>query len=126
MSADITELMTYANNLEQAVTTAEPELRKVTERGALNIKRNSQARLRGISRRHYLKHYYRSLSYDVDDDGLGAEIGPDASKLQGKMGRGVEFGSVHTPPFPHLNPSLDEEEPKYLDQVSRVLIEALK
>lgn len=126
MSADASEVFAYAEHLDQAITTAEPELRRVTERGALNIKRNSQARLRGISRRHYLKHYYRSLSYDMDDDGLGAEIGPDASKLQGGMGRGVEFGSVHTPPFPHLFPSLDEEEPKYLDQVSRVLVQALR
>lgn len=126
MSADITELMAYANRLEQAITTAEPDLRKITERGAFNIKRLAQARLRGISRRHYLKHYYRSLSYDLDDDGLGAEIGPAASKLQGGMGRGVEFGSVHTPPFPHLYPSLDEEEPRYLDQVSRALIRALR
>lgn len=126
MSADASEVFAYANHLEQAITTAEPELAKITERGALNIKRNSRGRLRGISRRHYLKHYYRSLSYDVDDDGLGAEIGPDASKLQGKMGRGVELGSVHTQPFPHLFPSLDEEEPKYLDQVSRAIIKALK
>lgn len=126
MSADASEVFAYANHLEQAITTAEPELKKVTERGAFNIKRNSQRRLSGISRRHYLKHYYRSLSYDVDDDGLGADIGPDAAKLQGGMGRGVEFGSVHTPPFPHLYPSLDEEEPKYLDQVSRALIKALK
>lgn len=126
MTADASQVYAYANRLEQAITTAEPDLRKITERGALNIKRNSQARLRGISRRHYLKHYYRALSYDMDDDGLGAEIGPDASKLQGKMGRGVEFGSVHTPPFPHLNPSLDEEEPKYLDQVSRALVRALR
>lgn len=126
MSADASEVFAYANHLEQAITTAEPDLKKITERGALNIKRNSQARLRGISRRHYLKHYYRSLSYDLDDDGLGAEIGPDASKLQGGMGRGVEFGSVHTPPFPHLNPSLDEEVPKYLDQVSRAIIKALR
>jgi hypothetical protein len=126
MSADASEVFAYANHLEQAITTAEPELRKVTERGAFNIKRNSQRRLSGISRRHYLKHYYRALSYDMDDDGLGADIGPDASKPQGKMGRGVEFGSVHTQPFPHLFPSLDEEEPKYLDQVSRAIIQALK
>lgn len=126
MSADTSELLAYARHLEFAVTDAEPELRKITERGALNIKRNSQARLRGLSRRRYLKHYYRSLSYDMDDDGMGAEIGPDASKPQGGMGRGVELGSVHTPPFPHLFPSLDEEEPKYLDQVSRALIKALR
>lgn len=122
---DISELLDYARHLETAIDRAEPQLSKVVERGALNVKRGAQSRLSGISRRHYLKHYYRSLGYDMLNP-LEAEVGPDPGHLQGKMGRGVEFGSAHTPPFAHLLPAADEEEPRFGQQALNILWRSLK
>lgn len=124
--ADASELLAYAHQLEHSVTNAEPELSKVVERGALNVKRGAQTLLRSWSQRHYLKHYYRSLSYDMDNDGLGAEIGPDSAKLQGGMGRGVELGSANTRPSPHLFPAFDMEAPRFEEQAARALRRALR
>jgi len=112
VSADITELLSYANHLDYAVERAEPALSKVVERGANNVKRDSRTILASYSRFAYLKHYPRSFSFDMIGK-LEAEVGPDAAKKQGKMGRGVEFGSVHTDPMPHWFPAAALEEPRF-------------
>lgn len=125
MNADISELLAYANQLDHAVTNAEPQLSKVVERAAFNVKRGAQSRLTGLSRRRYLKHYYRSISYDMLEP-LEAEVGPDPGHLQGKMGRGVEFGSAHTPPFPHLLPAADEEGPRFGKQAVDILLKSMR
>jgi hypothetical protein len=54
------------------------------------------------------------------------EIGPDSNKLQGGLGRLLENGSVNNPPYPHLSPALDLEEPKfarYLEELGVKLLE---
>lgn len=125
MNSDASELLAYARHLDNAFGLAEPELSKVVERGALNVKRDAQTLLRTHSRRRYLQHYYRSISYDMLGP-LEAEVGPDASKLQGGMGRGVEFGSAHTGPAPHLLPAFEEEQPRLLEQATNAVWWALK
>lgn len=125
MSADISELLAYAQHLDTAIDRAEDDLFKVVERGALNVKRGAQSRLSGLSRRRYLKHYPRAITYDMVGP-LEAEVGPDASKPQGGMGRGVEFGSVHTQPFAHLLPAADEEEPRFGEQSLGILLRSLR
>jgi hypothetical protein len=125
VTADISELLAFAGHLDSAVSRAEPDLSKVVERGANNVKRGAQLRLSGQSRRRYLKHYPKSFSYDMLDP-LDAEVGPDSAKPQGGMGRGVEFGSVHTGPLPHWLPAADEEEPKFVDQALRAWVRSLK
>jgi len=112
VSADISELLAYANHLDYAVERAEPALSKVVERGANNVRRDARSILSGYSRRAHLKHYPSSFSYDMIGK-LEAEVGPDSSKPQGGMGRGTEFGSVHTKPMPHWMPAADLEEPRF-------------
>lgn len=125
MIVNASEVHRYANQLEHAVDNLEPEFEQITERGALNVKRGAQELLRLYFRRRYLVHYYRSISYDMDGP-LAAEIGPDASKPQGKMGTGVELGSKNTPPAPHMFPALDKEEPRYRDQLLRAFVRGLR
>jgi hypothetical protein len=122
---DASDLHRYANQIDHAVTNLEPEFERITERAALNVKNESRRLLRLYFRRRYLKHYYRSIGYDMDGP-LVAEIGPDASMPQGKMGPGVEFGSKNTPPAPHMFPALDKEDPKYRDQILRAYVRGLK
>lgn len=125
MSADISEVLAYAHQVERAVADAEPELEKIVEQSATNVQRGAKRRLRSWSRGRYLKHYPRSITHEMVDE-LEAEVGPDASMKQGGMGRGVEFGSVHTPPAPHLLPAADEEEPKFGKRAADVLWKQLK
>lgn len=125
MSADISEVLAYAHQLEHAVTRAEPELEKIVERSALNVQRGAKRRIKSWSRGRYLKHYPRSITNEMVDT-LEAEVGPDASRKQGGMGRGVEFGSVHTAPAPHLLPAADEEEDKFGRHAANALWKQLK
>lgn len=122
---DASEVYQYANQLEHAITNLEPTFEKITERGANNIVRDSRATLRLYIRGRYLKHYPKSINYNMDGP-LAAEIGPDASKPQGRMGTGVELGSRNTAPMPHLFPALDKEEPRYRDQLLRAYVRGLK
>lgn len=49
------------------------------------------------------KHYPDSIDSEVafGPDGISVDIGPNASKPQGSMGAGFEFGSINQPP--HLD-----------------------
>lgn len=120
MSANVRELLDYARHLDYFPERVEPPASRVIERGANNVKRNSRQAIAGSARELYLKHYGRSITYDMDGP-LAAEIGPDKSKPQGGMGRGVEFGSSNTPPIPHLLRTGEDEGialAKYLTDVS--------
>lgn len=125
MIVDKSEVDAYANQLDTVITSLTPEFEQITERGALNIKRESQSLLRLYFRRRYLKHYYNAISYDMISP-LEAEIGPDGTKPQGKMGPGVEFGSKNTAPAPHMFPALAKETPNYINQVLRAYVNGLK
>lgn len=117
-----------ARDLKQAADKAMPEIERVTERGAYNIRRDARRNVRASSRGLYLKHYPRSIGYDVESgsDWVEAEIGPETDKPQGGMGRGVEFGSSNTAPTPHLFPAFDAELPRYEKQLARAIHRALR
>jgi len=118
-TVDASEVYRYAAHIGSVMDRVEPEAAKVVERAALNVKRAAQQAMRGHVRGRYLKHYGRSITYDMLEPTV-AEIGPDSAMPQGGMGRGVEFGSAHTPPMPHLIRSGEDEMPnleKWIDQV---------
>ncbi len=89
------------------------------ERGAATARANA----RQTSGTHG-RHYPRSITWDrlTVPDGVAAEFGPDASKKQGSMGAGFEYGSVNQT-TPHLdnNRAADAEEPRFLAAVNGVL-----
>lgn len=89
-----------------------PKGKRVLGRGALNIKKGAQARVRGIK---HAPAYPRSIGYDTVWVGaLGrAEIGPDKDKRQGALGNILEYGTVKNPPYAHLGPALDYEGPNF-------------
>lgn len=121
----MSELLAYASHVATTVERCEDDLSKVVERGALNVKRGAQERVRAGSRGRYLPHYPKAIGYDMLGK-LEAEVGPDASKLQGGMGRGVEFGSVHTGPLAHMLPAADEEEPRFGDQIGGIVARSMR
>jgi hypothetical protein len=89
--------------------------KKIVGKGCLNIKRGAQRVIKEHSKRGYLPHYPRAISYDVTarSADISGEVGPDAAKLQGGLGRLLEDGSVNNAPIPHLSPSLDDELPRF-------------
>jgi hypothetical protein len=94
--------------------------KKIVGQGCLNIKKDAQRIIRANSPRGYLPHYPRAISYEVTGrtaDIVG-EIGPDAAKLQGGLGRIIEFGTVNNAPIPHLVPALDAELPRFEQHVA--------
>ena len=122
MGAHSTGLVEIAAHLDKAATTILEQGKKVVGQGCLNIKRDAQRIIRAASHRGYLPHYPRSISYDVKaaGDSVIGEIGPDRAKLQGGLGRLIEYGSQNNAPIPHLNPALDAELPKFTRYASEL------
>lgn len=119
MGIDTRDVEAFAARLRGAPDRLAAEAKRVTSRGALNIKVEAQRRVRDATSgpgRTHLPHYPRAITYNVRTgrDWVRADIGPETARLQGGMGRGVEFGSRRTPPIPHLFPALDGEEPAYV------------
>lgn len=120
-----------SEDLRKAVENAIPDAKKIAGKGALKVKKEAQRIIRERSRRGYLPHYPRAISYDVDAHGaiVTAEIGPKSEKLQGGLGRLIEEGSVNNAPIPHLSPALDAEENtfySYMEELGEKLLEGEK
>lgn len=115
MGAKSQGLKELAADLQKAAAEVEERGKRIVGQGCLHIKRDAQRIIRAASHRGYLPHYPRSISYDVTS-GSGSivgEVGPDRAKLQGGLGRLLEFGSRNSAPIPHLNPALDAELPRF-------------
>lgn len=115
-------------DLREAAGQAVDEAKKVVGQGCLNVKRDAQRIIRAASHRGYLPHYPRSISYDVTVRGLvvSGEVGPKTEKLQGGLGRILEYGTINNAPIPHLSPALDAEEPRfarYAEELGAKLLE---
>ena len=128
MGAKVTGLEELSEDMQQAVKDAIPGAKKIVGKGSLQIKRESQRIIRARSKRGYLPHYPRAITYEVKAAGavVSSEIGPDPSKPQGGLGGLLENGSVNNSPIPHLNPALDLEEHVfygYMEQLGESLLE---
>lgn len=126
MSVTIDGLDALLSAFQSAPANLEAESLKVVSKGALNIKNDARQRVQaGLHARSHLPHYPRSISYDLLDAGLTAEIGPDPTMIQGRFGRGIEFGSSHAGPIPHMLPAADTEAPKFEEALRQAAIGAL-
>jgi hypothetical protein len=98
--------------LDKAVYTAPAEVEKVVAKGALNIKNGARRR---IGRPAHAPAYANSITYDIQQWGMGAiaEIGPDKGRRQGALGNLLEYGSVNNAPIPHIAPAAQEELPRF-------------
>lgn len=117
---DAAELDRLAADLKAAPERLKPEVDRIVERAALNIRRDAQQRVRDQIRGVYLPHYPRAITYDMDFGGshAEAEIGPESGLPQGGMGPGVEFGSARHAPIPHLLPAYDDELPRLIEHLA--------
>ncbi|MCX5066907.1 hypothetical protein OOJ91_13730 [Micromonospora lupini] len=106
------ELKKWQHDLDAVLLQAPKETRAVVQRGALNIKRDAQGRVRGLA---HAPAYPYAISYDTKETPASytAEIGPDKAKRQGALGNLIEFGSVNNAPRPHMIPAGDAERPRF-------------
>ena len=128
MGAKASGLDELSRDLQEAVKRAIPDAKKIVGKGALNVKREAQRIIRERSKRGYLPHYPRAISYEVEAHGavVSAEIGPKTEKLQGGLGKILENGTVNNAPIPHLSPGLDLEEHTFyshMEELGEALLE---
>jgi hypothetical protein len=97
--------------LSRAASKALSESAAVVGKGSLNIKRDWQARWKGLGHAPALPY---AIGYDVfyTIGAIRSEIGPDKGRRQGALGNLLEFGSVNNAPTPGGAPALAAEAPK--------------
>lgn len=96
------EFDALARDLTVAGLKSVPAVRGAIQAGAGLVKNAWTANARITAGKHG-KHYPNSITYEtrITSNGAEGEVGPDASRPQGGMGRGFEFGSKNQPP--HLD-----------------------
>jgi hypothetical protein len=121
---DTSELDDWAAAVAAASRDALAKGERIISRGALNVKREA-ARMAPHGR--FTPKYAASINYDVatGTDHVEAEIGPDHSRPQGPLGNLLEYGSPTSPPYPHLEPAGDAEEPRLYEQAEKLAVELM-
>jgi hypothetical protein len=124
VTVDVTGFVELEGVLNSASKDALPEGRKVVSRGAVQIKKGMQRRVQGLA---HAPAYPRSITYDLKTLGLSveAEIGPDKARRQGALGNLINYGSVNNAPIPHIEPALDDEQPKYYRALEDLAVKLL-
>lgn len=113
MQIDASELDAFAAELEAAADVTLDAAELVMDDGMERIQMGAQSLIRGQIRGIFLPHYAASITSETTREAgaVVGEVGPEIGRPQGGMGRGVEFGSVHTGPRPHMLPAGEDEEP---------------
>lgn len=113
MQIDTSELDAFASELEAAADVTLDAAELVMDDSMERIQMGAQALIRGQVRGVFLPHYASSITNETarEAGAVVGEVGPEIGRSQGRMGRGVEFGSVHTGPRPHMLPAGEDEEP---------------
>jgi hypothetical protein len=113
MRVTVEGALELADAWDEAAARADEELKQVVSKGALNIKKETQAKWAG---HRHAPTLAAAVSYDLDEEGgaLGAEIGPVKEATGGgPLGTIYEYGTQRTAPQPALNPALDAEAPRF-------------
>lgn len=115
-----------ADDMERAGDRVADELYPVVKRAAVNIKREWRKKAKRTGHKHG-KLYWLAIDFDIArlGDRIDAAIGPDANKPQGGMGRGFEYGSIHTAPHPDGDAAVRGEEPQFAAQAEAAVLRAI-
>jgi hypothetical protein len=117
--SDISGLNELVADLRSASISTAVNVRKVVQKGALNVKQDAQRFADGLA---HAPLYPASISYETRVKGFAIEalIGPDKDRPQGALGNLLEYGSANNPPITHLGPALDREGPRFEDAIAKV------
>jgi hypothetical protein len=123
---DYREVTALAKTLDEAAGgPAMKDVEKVVFRGAIQIKKDAQRRLKG-------NRHLRRLPYAIDFDmyqslrGPAAEIGANRGKVQGKLANVAEYGTINNTPTPFMGPAADAEAPKFAKAIEDLAVKALE
>lgn len=102
ISGDASDFHRLADELADVGPRSVPALRSGMAAAGKYVERAWQNNARATSGAHG-KHYPDSITSEIllGFGSVTVEVGPDSSRLQGRMGRGFEFGSRNQPP--HLD-----------------------
>ncbi|HEX5995675.1 MAG TPA: hypothetical protein VFY84_11085 [Jiangellales bacterium] len=125
---DSSELNHLIAELHDVPEGAHRNIKKAVEFTANGIKKTAREFASGLA---HAPHYPRTITYDVDDHGVGlgvsAEIGPDkALGGQAHLGHILEYGLIQTPPNAHLGPALDIWSPDFTTGLEKAAHDALE
>jgi hypothetical protein len=122
MGAKASGFKELVRDLDIAAETVVEEGKKVVGKGCLNIKKQARSIIKAVGKRGYIPHYPGSIGYNVTarSADITGEVGPDRAKLQGGLGRILEFGTVNNAPIPHMIPAADAEEPNFVRYVGEL------
>lgn len=114
MSIEIQGLKNLIRDLEQAAVTVLPAVQAVTRENGKALEYAWRANARRTAGKHG-KWYPSSITSEdrLTFAGATAEVGPDVTRRQGRMGRGFEFGSVHQPPHLDGTKAAEVIEPQF-------------
>jgi hypothetical protein len=121
-TVDTSELDKLVVDLGEIPEQKLPQVKKVVSKGALNIKNGMRT---DAANGHSYRHFARSIDYDIDDGGLGAEIGPNKDQIQGALGNILYFGTSKNAPVLDINGPLHTEEPRFADAIADVAADIL-
>lgn len=124
--SDFSQLRGFANELLRSEGPVAEGGRAAIKRGATNVKRKSMSTIIAAVGARHAKHYGKSITYDIFNDGMSAEIGPQVGKKQAFLGKILEHGTSTSAPHPHLFPAADEEQEQIEEGVMKAVAKALK
>lgn len=114
-------------DLDRAAREAPGEVRKVTQKGLLNIKRDWQATWSGHPRIRMLPG---TITYDSQQTGdkVSGEVGPERGRVGAALANLIEyeFGGVHSAPIPGGAPALVREGPRFERNLSDLEVRLLE
>lgn len=99
---DATEIYELSDSLGRIGAKAVPAMRSTMDQAGTALAREWTANARETSGAHGV-HYPDSIDSELvfNLGGISVDVGPNANKPQGSMGKGFEFGSRNQPP--HLD-----------------------
>lgn len=118
-------LEALAADFDGAARAVPGEVRKVVQRGALNIKNDWRRRWSGHP---HLRALPSTINYDTVERGdrASAEIGPNRERKAAALANIPEYGTVNNAPLPGGAPALETERPKFLKALEDVAGKALE
>lgn len=125
---DLTGVDEAITNIKLFDVKTHTNIRKTVRKSGLRLGRNMRNRVPVDS-----GNLKKSIKTKFAKDGLGADVGPTYGK--GSHAHLVEFGHVlvkngkaigHVPAHPFINPSVEEERPKYIKEIKDAVKGAIK
>ncbi len=115
----------WADDLAAAKKRITPQVKKVTSKTLLEMKKHAQKIVRGHPS---IKHLASSFTYDVEVFNrtiVVGEVGADLERKQGPIDHLIENGTTTNAPIPHWRPAADKQVPLWEKYLGDAAVEAI-